>query len=235
MSSAIKLDQDASRQAIDSAIRTQAAVVLQSPAFPDTTINGFLICGDEKALLMEVTGTPEVDASKLDNAPCEGQIYTNRRYRFSSRITTVPKWGDSYSIALERPSILRVQDRRRFLRAKLAPSCRVRLQWQNAGKSHQHSACLLNISADGMACRIEDVVAVGIEKRTCLKATFELPGHASPIELASMVTNKTPASEGCTILGLQFVGSGKDTRMIAALRIAIEGGEPAASELEVCV
>jgi c-di-GMP-binding flagellar brake protein YcgR len=161
-------------------------------------------------------------------------MYADRRYQFSARVSAVPQWGGAYSIALDRPRVLRVLDRRRFLRANLAPSSKVRLDWPDARGRHSQSASLLNISADGMACRISEGVGVGIERHTCLKATFEMPGRDKPFELEAVVTNKTPASEGCTILGLQFVTARRDARVISELRIAIEGGQAAGSPVEVC-
>ena len=234
MASAIKLSRDASTQTLDSAIRSQSPIVLESATFPNVTINGFLISGNETTLLMEVTGKPALDPAKLEGAQCTVQMYTDRRYQFSAKISAVPQWGGSYSIALDRPSVLGVLDRRRFLRANLAPSSKVMLDWPDAGGRHSQSASLLNISADGMACRIKDSVAVGIEKHTQLKATFEMPGRDEPFEIEAVVTNKTPASEGCTILGLQFVTARRDARSISELRIAIEGGQTAASPVEVC-
>jgi len=234
MASAIKLSQDASTQTLDAAIRSQSPIVLESAAFPNVTINGFLISGNKTALLMEVTGRPALDPAKLEGAQCEVQMYADRRYQFTTTISSVPQWGGSYSIAFDRPGTLRVLDRRRFLRANLAPSSKVMLDWPDAGGRHTQSASLLNISADGMACRISDSVAVGIEKHTRLKATFEMPGRDKPFELEAVVTNKTPASEGCTILGLQFVTARRDAKAISELRIAIEGGKASASPVEVC-
>lgn len=234
MASAIKLSQDASTQALDSAIRSQSPIVLESATFLNITINGFLISGNETTLLMEVTGKPALDAAMLEGTQCTVQMYTDRRYQFSAKISAVPQWGGSYSIALDRPDVLRVLDRRRFLRANLAPSSTVMLDWPDAGGRHSQSATLLNISADGMACRIKDSLAVSIEKQMHLMVTFEMPGRDESFELEAVVTNKTPASEGNTILGLQFVTARRDARSISELRIAIEGGQAAASPVGVC-
>ena len=234
MASGIKLSRNASTQTLDSALRSQAPIVLESTVFPGVTINGFLISGNETALLMEVTGSPALDPAKLEGAQCDAQMYTDRRYQFSSQISAVPQWGGCYSIALTRPSVLGVLDRRRFLRASLAPSSTVTLGWPDAGGRHSQAASLLNISADGMACRIKDSAVAGIEKNTRLKASFEMPGRGEPFELDAIVTNKTPASEGYTILGLQFVTARRDAGDISELRIAIECGQTSASPVEVC-
>ncbi|MFQ5429249.1 MAG: PilZ domain-containing protein [Phycisphaerae bacterium] len=223
MRATIKLESFECTRAVDAAVRTQASVVLESADIPDTTINGFLISADEQALLLEVTGRPGVDFDALVGCRCEGQIYADRRYCFSSRIAAAPRWGKTQALAFDRPETVRVLDRRRFLRAKLAPSSEVSLQWKRSGTEHRHVVKLLNISADGMACRLGERAATAIDKRDHLWVTFQLPGNPQPFELGARVSNKTPASEGCTILGLQFITAAEDSATIAALRIAIEG------------
>jgi hypothetical protein len=91
------------------------------------------------------------------------QLYGEQRYHFAATIAASPKWGDTQAIALERPSTIQVVDRRRFWRAKLAPSSRVNLEWVHCGSQQKHVAILLNISADGLACRLDDLAASAIE------------------------------------------------------------------------
>ncbi|MCG8406833.1 MAG: PilZ domain-containing protein [Phycisphaerales bacterium] len=229
------IDSSAAAKAIDTAITSRVQVVLESAAFPNTTINGVLISGDDTALLMEVTGHPEVDFESLAGVQCQAFLYGDRRYTFSTNVTTVPQWGKTRSIAIQRPKTMGILERRRFLRAKLAPSSKVTLQWERACQTHRHKVNLLNISADGIACRLEDAVSALIEKKAELSVSFELPEHEQPFELSARVTNKTPASEGHTILGLQFVAAEKDAQVISALRIAVEGGKADPVESEVCV
>lgn len=230
-----KLDPEAATKAIDAAIENRAQIVLESTAFSGTTINCILISGDENALLMEVTGRPEVNFDSLVSEACQARLYGDRRYAFSTTITSTLPWGKTCSLAVTRPKTLNVLERRRFMRARLAPSSKVTLQWKKAGTKHCHKVNLLNISSDGIACRLEDSVSALIEKKSRLFVTFELPEHDQPFELQARVTNQTPASEGHTILGLQFVTAEKDARVISALRIAVEGNEVNRAESEVCV
>ena len=204
MKTTIRLDQNATRTAIEQSIRNNAQIILDTPASPQTTINGFLISGDEKTLLMEITGKPAVDPNSLVNAHAEAQLYAEQRYHFSAQIAACPKWGDTQALALLRPDTIQVVDRRRFWRAKLAPSSRVSLEWTHCGSKQKHVAVLLNISVDGLACRLDDLGASAVEISDTLHATFNLPGENTPFELEAVVHNKMPASPGCTILGLQF-------------------------------
>jgi hypothetical protein len=220
MRNVIKLDDVATLKALDSALQCQAPVILESPEFNGATINGFLIAGDQQALLMQVTGRPAVDLAKVIQIRCEGQIYGDRRFCFNAKITGTPKWGESQALSFVRPTELIVMERRRFFRAKLAPSTKVALCWNQRGTEHRHHASLMNISADGISCRIDDAAAVNIEKNARISASFELPGLAR-IDLAAIVSNKMPGSEGCSLLGLQFVRNEQDADKIAKLRAAL--------------
>jgi hypothetical protein len=235
MKAVISLDQESSDHAIETATRTEAQVVLESPAFPSTTINGFLISGDDKALLMEITGHPLASIDGIVNAPCVAYIYGEQRYTFSTKITDVPQWGRSGLLAFARPRVIGLIERRRFIRAKLAPSSQVRLVWQQSGVPHSHRASLLNISPDGLACRMDDDAAAAIGKDDPLEATFDIPGRGEPFALHATIKNKTPASKGCTILGLQFVSTPEVADQLTILKELLE--DPANSRLtvEACI
>ncbi len=234
MTAAMKLDAEDSQRALDAAIRTQSTVILESQAFAGLTLNGFLISGDQAALLIEMTGRPGIDLEGLLGARCEGLLHAERRYRFFSAITGAPAWGRSRCIVIERPAEISLVERRHFLRTRLARSSKVALEWRDGTGSHRHLADLLNISADGLACRIPNAVGAGLEKRARLRVGFRLPDQAADFAFDAWVTNKMPASEGCMILGVQFVTSGEDAALIVALRSAIER-RSAPTESEVYV
>jgi hypothetical protein len=233
MKSVIRLDSRASHHAIESAIRTHAQVVIESAALPGVTINGFLISGDEKALLMEITGRPAVNLDHLPGARCEVQLYGEQRFLFTANVTGAPAWGESRAVALTRPDSLRVLDRRRFIRAKLAPSSRVTIDWHRNGEGHQQVAALLNISVDGLACRVDGAAAAAIDAaQSPCRVRFDLPRSTHRFDLPATVCSRTPASAGCVILGLQFIVSGAAAAHLSALREALAGDAPAARPRE---
>lgn len=233
MHAAVKLDKDASGRAIENAIRTQAQIVLESQAFGETTVNGFLICGDESALLMETTGSLIQSADRILNVRCEARLYADQRYRFSTVIKATPQWGNSRSIAIERPAAISVMDRRRFLRAKLAPSSKVALEWVRAGKTYRHVAVLLNISAEGLACRVDGDAALAIDRDDSIQVRFGFPNFGHQFNFSSGVSNKTPASEGCTILGLHFQRSPDAADDLRLLRDAVQNNQDMTTQAEV--
>jgi hypothetical protein len=235
MKAVIPLDQEASNQAIEAAARTQAQIVLESLAFPSVTINGFLISGDDKALLMEITGHPMPSLEGVINAPCTARLYGERRYEFPTMITDVPRWGRSALVAFVRPRLIGLVERRRFIRARLSPSSQVQLAWRHSGVAHSHSAPLLNISPGGLACRLDGAIAATIGKNDLLDLTFEIGGQGECFSFQAAVKNKTPASEGFTILGLQFVPAPEAVEKLVALRELLETPAKKVPTLETCV
>lgn len=233
MKAKITLDYESSYRAVETAVRTQAQVVLNFPAFPEHTLNGFLISGDQSALLMELTGKPTLNISDLLNTSCQVRIYSDQRYFFSAEIKGTPQWGDTRSIALSRPMALTVLDRRRFIRAQLAPSTRVSVEWTASDGFHRHSATLLNVSHDGMALRMDDDGAAAIRAEEQLVAVFEMPGQSKPFHLHATMANKTPATGGHSIVGLQFTRSPDQAAQLEALKqVLVHHGE-VTDELEV--
>lgn len=222
MRAVITLGPQAAQQALEAAIRTQAAIVIELPGFPGSSINGLLISGDDKALLLEITGQPPSSIEGVLNAQGSATVYAESRYLFSTTITDAPRYGQSTLLAIARPQKLAVLERRRFVRARLAPSSRVRIKWRVGEVEHSHSASLLNVSAEGLACRLQGEVASDIRQGSHLKATFQLPGQEGEFDLDVTVMNKVPASEGCFILGLRFHESSRSLERVAALRTFLE-------------
>jgi len=219
---AVNLDPKTSARILQEAVQAHHQVVLRTPAMRDASVNGYLISVDDRALLLEVTGRPALDFASLIDTSCEVQLFGDQRYIFNATITAAPKWGESRSLAVSRPATIKVLDRRRFARAKLAASSMVTLQWTRRGALHRQSASLLNISVDGLACRIDDAAAAAsINGASDLLVSFRLPNHTRSFELRAVVANRTPASAGGVILGLQYDTAAVPTDELDALRRAL--------------
>lgn len=235
MDTKVKLDSTEATRVMDDAVSARCQIVIEFESAPGRTVNGTLLSGDSQSLLVEVTGRPAFEWPKLLGTSCDVRIYHDRRYTASVRVLDLPKWGETQGVTLSRPASIRILDRRRFLRAKLAPSSKVELEWKTDGRERIQAVSLLNVSADGMACRVEDALVAGLQKRDRLRARFALPGTDRRIELNARVTNFTPASVGASIMGLQFLTSEEDADAIRALRLAIEREESrAVDDEEVC-
>lgn len=204
MESTTLLDPVQSQIIIDKAIRGQAQVVLESAAIGPRSVNGFFLSGDSRALLIELTGQHTLNPAVVANAECDVQFYSGKRYRFSSNIQSAPQWGETRAVSVRKPEVISVSERRRLLRATLAPSSSVELSWQCAGAPFRCVATLLNVGAGGLACRVPADAARGIAPDAAVTASFQLPWQGRTYRLSASVTNKTPGSDNNMILGLAF-------------------------------
>jgi len=233
MQSTTPLDAESTDRVLDEAVRSQAQVAIEVPAVP-TPINGFLIAADPAALLVQLTGRPNFNPADLARQDCDVRIHGEQHYLFPAAIESVSTWGRSMAAAVTRPERIGVVERRRFRRASLAPSSRVVVQWTTGDTSHRHTAALLNVSADGLACRMEEAVAGGIARDASVSASFTLPWNHQTFNLDALVTNKTPASEGSVILGLQFTQDARAAEQRARLRQLLKHPDAVLSEAETC-
>lgn len=236
MKTTTPLDPESTSAAIERAVGNQAQTAVESPA-TGGRINGRLISADCDTILVEITGRPAVDAAKLVGEQCQVQVFDLQHLQFETVINGAPAWGKSLALALVRPRTADVVERRRFRRATLAPSATLNIAWRIGGVLHRHSATLLNVSADGLACRMQAAVVGNIQNGGAVHASFELPGKdgGEEFELESIVSNKTPASEGCVILGLQFVRSEAAADQFTRLAVIVRSPGSPAEQMEVGV
>ena len=231
-----QLDDAAGAEMLRRAVASRCSIVLEFATAPGRTVSGTLVSCDDASMLVEVSGRPALEWDKLVGVACEARIYDDQRYSATTRVLALPAWGNTLAIALAHPASLRVLDRRRFHRAKLAPSSEVDIEWKVDGVARRQTVKLLNVSTDGMACRIDQSAAAGLTKRQRLRVGFAIPGAEQRVQLEARITNLTPASAGSFIVGLQFMASKGDAAAIRALRIAIERADSVANdEKEVCV
>ncbi len=221
-------------RALESALRIQSRATLAFRSIAQQRASGFLVSGDDRTIMIELE-TPVSDAiDKLADQECEVVVHGERQFRFLAIVTAVPAWGERRVLGVSRPSEIEFTERRRFLRAKPAPSSTVELTWRDANATHRCRAALLNISADGMACRVEDSTAAVIgEGGASLQTEFRLPGRAEPFRMDATIMNRTPASPGHTILGLQFVRSMDAAGQVAALKQLLETHLSAQTHVEI--
>jgi len=233
MQSSTLMDPLQSQAMIDQAIRGQAQVVLESAAIGPRPVNGFFLSGDSRAVLIELTGQHSLNPTGVVNAECDVQFYNGKRFRFSSTIQSTPQWGESRAVAVRRPEVVSVSERRRLLRATLAPSSTVELSWQCAGAAFRCTATMLNVGAGGLACRVPADAANGIAPDATVIASFQLPWQGRTYRLNASVTNKTPGSDNHMILGLAFSGGSDCAADLANLQESLERPDEATAQRDI--
>lgn len=214
----IRLDAQASQHALEQAVHYHAQAVINVPGRDGVTINGFLLTADASTVLMEVTGKPAIKPASLVGTMVHVEVFSDQRYQFAATVQSTPNWGASQALAFVRPTELTVIDRRRFWRARLAPSARVALEWTHCGSRERHNAALLNVSIDGLACRVDKLAASALEVQTSVTARFRMKESSREFQLEALVMNRTPASDGGFIVGLQFARVFDSVAQLADLR-----------------
>jgi len=208
-------------QVLEYAVQSRAPVSIESAGLPSGSINGFVASGDRAALLIQVTGRPALDAAALDGQTCEVWLHSEERYHFATRVSQIVHWGQTDAVAIELPSAISMVERRRVTRAQLAPSSTVQLQWRQNGVNHRHAVPLLNISAEGLACKVDAEQAGALHEGDTVRASFHLPGQNHLYNIEATIANKTPGSTGTLIVGLRFMVNQQAEPHLMALRKAL--------------
>ncbi len=94
--------------------------------------------------------------------------------------------------------------RRRFQRARLRTSTVVALRPMH-GRAPACSAALLNVSADGIACRVPTDRRQVVAKNAALRVCFRLAEEEETYELPAVVVYRAEGgTAGYDVIGLQF-------------------------------
>lgn len=216
MKYAISISERQSRRVLEQAVRMQSQLLIEPTGMPDRTMLGFVASGDADVVVAELTGPPHPWLRSLTGRTVGVQLFVQERYLFESCVLAGPSWHDGEQLTLTAPRVLQVVQRRRFWRAQLAPSIRVALHWRNGGRP-QHTHCpLLNVSAEGLACKLDAGAAQALGVGNRVSCEFRLPGANREIRLDAVVRNCSPASDDTWIVGVEFELNPADPGVAAA-------------------
>ena len=159
-------------------------------------------------------GSLEFDASVGGSAgaPPEGVTCTarfalaNERYGFESEVHAVRKEGERLHLVLSRPERAWMCQRRRFWRATLRESTAITLTTSDPAMSV--NGAVLNVSVDGLGCRVGRERAERFCVGDTVEARFMLDGDEQALSLRAQVRGKAAAgSADQMILRLQFASA----------------------------
>lgn len=128
------------------------------------------------------------------------------RYVFQS--TSAIHWQDGGSglIRLPKPSRLTLADRRRSERRRLKQRATVSLQIGEQDGAWTIQGAMLNLSAEGIACRIAREDALRMAVGCVVLVRFVLQEAGRPFEWSARVTNITEGGTADrTVVGLEFI------------------------------
>jgi hypothetical protein len=206
------------------AARTSATLLLQPKAETQSPFTVVLRETRMDALIVE----PESRAAEPPppTGCMDATLFLDRQeYLFSTHLLETISIEQRTFLVLARPVEMQTWQRRRFMRAELAQSSTLHLTpvRPEGVDTNSLTGAVLNISPDGVACRLAireaDPVAVG----ETLDTRFELCGESDPFILRGTLRSKTPGgSEDSMILGIQFETRGNPVeefdRLSRALR-----------------
>lgn len=142
------------------------------------------------------------------------------RYVFdTNRIECADSVGQS-CIRVLAPSTIILAERRKSPRRQLRKTTQITLSSTSGRDQWRCVGSLLNLSPEGMACRIPEGEAQSPDLDQIVDVRFQLDDHSPEFELgARVVTRQHGSSRGQTLVGLEFV---TDQRLQTA-RSRLEG------------
>jgi len=201
---AIELNERQSARVIEDAVRGQAQIVFEIAGDVSGPHCGQFSSAYGDLLLIKLSRPLPGRAPSMTGRYIDVQLHGDERYLFTTHIAQDSTVAGPYTIAIQRPGTVHLLQRRRFWRARLEPSSQVRLMTVLGAKTLAHDAAMLNVGADGLACRVEPRYASCYHTGDTVEVVFSLPDAQARFTFLSVVRSETPCSEGATILGLQF-------------------------------
>ncbi len=208
MKYATELNKRQSQRVIEQAIRLKAPVLIEPRTLDNLeSIKGCLQDGQPDTLLIQFAEEPIPAAVFIPTSYCEGRLFVgDNRYLFTTNVLELDTRDELASLTVVRPETIQVLQRRKFWRASLHESSEVRFSWKDEGANSHTAGQLLNLSPDGLACRLSRDAADAILIGDPIEASFQLPSCDHLFELTGVLCNKTPGGSPDTmIVGLQFV------------------------------
>jgi c-di-GMP-binding flagellar brake protein YcgR len=177
--------------------------VAHTGAHSPWAINGHLV-GMTPESLEVAAGVAASVIEATQGAACVAQFsINNESYGFDCEVESARRSGTRLYLVISRPERAWVRQRRRFWRTTLRESTAITLTTPD-GAASAHGA-VLNVSVDGLACRVACKQAESLSIGDAVETRFTLDGDHKEFTLAGEIRGKTAAgSPDQVILRLQF-------------------------------
>jgi hypothetical protein len=207
-SGAIPLAPETVRRLLSDAAHCRARVHLRAGGGDaEPLASGEVAGGDDTRLLVRIKHGYPAPQPLADGMPLQVSLEVgDDRYVFQTRCLTAPTAAAPRMIGLAVPASVSREDRRRSPRRRLAGATEVVLHANKVQAQWRCRAALLNLSADGLACRVNDADAATLDVGQTVCVIFRPAGAASGFDLEARVSNVTEAgTPGRRIVGLEFL------------------------------
>jgi len=218
---ALDLSLDQSRRTLNQAVRFRSEVVLEPRNWSSGESLTTVLRGDEHLLLLlEVAEIPDRSLTGLIGVHADARMtHGSTQYLFDTHVVDYEVADERPLLFISRPEVLRVAQRRRFHRMMLRPGCEVHMDSIAAPWSGPFVGELLNLSADGLACRVTRTAAQQMGVGDTMHVAFRPGDGDCDFTLEAILRNKTQAGgDAHVILGMHFLLAPSDIEAQATRR-----------------
>ena len=190
------------------------------------TFRNVLTGAEGPGLTLQFERLNHVGAERLWEIVLEATVEIDqRRYTFETRCMKAPVSVVPTILRVHRPARMTVTDRRRSPRRHLRGRTEVSVSGSDEHVSWCAEAVMLNLSTEGMACRLAEPDARRLAIGQTLGVAFRLGAINTPFDLNARVSNTTEAgTPGQVVVGLAFIADERlesnRTRLQRALKDA---------------
>ncbi|MGD2109341.1 MAG: PilZ domain-containing protein [Phycisphaerae bacterium] len=197
------------------AIEHRATVYLRSSSERAVlALSGTIIGGDAACLTLTLRHVDGTRGLSLLDGPLEATVeIEGRRYRFETRITAARTPAVETRVSVAMPERLVPADRRRSPRRQFRCGTHVTLTRSTQSGNGALEAVLLNLSPEGMACRLAEESAASLSVGQAIGVEFELGAPPERFDLRAQVCNMIEGgTPGQAVIGLAFSADGQSER-----------------------
>lgn len=156
----------------------------------------------------QVLAAAAVAGTSAPGLEIEGAITVGgTAFAFRTRLVGSPAAMGDCVLRIVKPRSIYLRERRRSPRRKLREGARVELHLVDEEPARPCcEAVMLNLSSEGMACRMASREATVLSEGQTIRVRFQLPQGGAPFTLRARISNLTLGAGGDrTVVGLEFV------------------------------
>lgn len=166
---------------------------------------GTIVGGDEQHLQVQLKDAYTDDRTPHSDDALKAHVFLGLdRYCFDTRCIDREVRATQISLSIETPDRLYSVDRRRNARRTLHQAITVTLTSANPSGGRA-SGVLLNLSTDGLACKVAHGDLENFALGGGLTASFALSDFPAAVELRARLVSCTESQPGFCVVGLEFL------------------------------
>ncbi len=218
-----RLDASRAEDIFREAIARGATVwLLVSAGEAEKAAEGVIVAQDRTSLTLRLRDGGETPAWLRQSNSIRVTIQTHHAsYHFETSHAPKHESAGAGCVRVVRPQVLSAIERRRSPRKSLYAPSEVVLSLVS-GPPFSCNSILLNLSAEGVACRLSAVDAERFCTGSKVRARFRVDGESDAFDLLCRVINETQGGTLDTlVLGMTFAGEANSPDVLTRLRSAV--------------